>query len=328
MRLFFFYDRNFKVLRDHMVSTLEESGNGGLVLEEDFIEDLGVTKNRAGGGMPTYLYKSTKIREALQKVDEGEIFIFCDVDIQFFRPVEALVLECMGDSVDLVLQREFEDIGVNIGFMGMRNTAACRAYWDAVNVEIKETQGFDQRAANNVLYSGEAEGRFGLRWDRFPMKVWCSALAYPSGTLPEGIVIHHANYVIEYLQASNPASKIAQFAVLRDALLAHGPVSEDWRTSDEPSAQALRTLLADIAATDMMSDYRDKHFGARRPGREWCTLPEGHIARPGGFNFRAWKREQKKLAEAAAEEPAEKKLTEAAAEEPAQASGAAPSEQT
>merc|ERR1719399_2436805 len=128
MKFFFFYDANFTPLRDHMVKTLVESGNS-FELKEDFLEDLGVMKNRAGGGIPTYLYKAQKITEALASVAENEIFVFSDVDVQFFGEVEEVVRSVMSDGADLILQREFEDIGVNIGFMAMRNTEATRTFW-------------------------------------------------------------------------------------------------------------------------------------------------------------------------------------------------------
>ena len=44
--------------------------------------------------------------------------------------------------------------GVNIGFMAMRNTSACRGFWDYVHAEISRTQALDQRVVNNSLYSG------------------------------------------------------------------------------------------------------------------------------------------------------------------------------
>merc|ERR1719440_2432703 len=107
MKFFFFYDANFTPLRDHMVDTLVSSGNE-FDLQEDFLEDLGVMKNRAGGGIPTYLYKAQKITESLESVTENEVFIFSDVDVQFFGPIEETIHQVMANGADLVLQREFE----------------------------------------------------------------------------------------------------------------------------------------------------------------------------------------------------------------------------
>lgn len=263
MKFFFFYDANFTPLRDHMVDTLVESGND-FELKEDFLEDLGVMKNRAGGGIPTYLYKAQKIREALASVSENEVFVFSDVDVQFFGRIVQTMTDVMEHGADLVLQREFEDIGVNIGFMAMRNTEATRGFWEHVYTEIKRLQGLDQRIVNNLLYSGQAASLFGLRWDRFPLEIWASSMAY-SGRVPEGILVHHVNFTVEKPTASNPCVKLAQMRELR-------------KGGEEQAAFAAITQ-----ADTTMNDYRDRHFGARRPGPEWVVLPEGHIARPGGF---------------------------------------------
>lgn len=162
MKWFFFYDSNFRPLRDHLVGSARDTFD----IKEDFIEDLGVLKFRAGGGIPTYLYKAQKIKDALEECEEGEPFLFTDVDVQFLaRALE--IVEISSRGFDVVLQREFADIGVNIGFVFVRNTAASRAFWKHVHAEIVRTQALDQRVVNNALYSGFAEQELGLTWTRF-----------------------------------------------------------------------------------------------------------------------------------------------------------------
>jgi len=236
-------------------------------IREDFLEDLGVMKGRAGGGVPTYLYKAQKIKDALEAVEEGECFLFTDVDIQFLRPVQDIVAAA-AEGLDLVLQREFDDIGVNIGFCAVRNTQASRDFWKHVHGEIVRTQALDQRVVNNALYSGLAEREFGLTWGRFPAEIWASSTAF-CGPPPEGVAVHHANFTIERVTAADPSLKLDQYAMV--AAYASGDQAQ---------------MLEFVAATQTnqsMLDYRDRHFGARRPGPEWATLPEGHIARPGGY---------------------------------------------
>lgn len=208
MKWFFFYDANFRPLRDHMVA----SESGELELCEDFIEDLGVLKNRAGGGVPTYLYKAQKIKDALEATEESECFLFTDVDVQFLGPVRAIIEEAVKGR-DLVLQREFEDIGVNIGFVAVRNTRGTRAFWHHVHAEIVRTQALDQRVVNNALYSGMAEREFSLTWGRFPAEIWASSMAF-DGPPPAGLVLHHANFTLERAIAKDPSLKLAQMAIV------------------------------------------------------------------------------------------------------------------
>lgn len=234
---------------------------------EDFLEDLSVMKNRAGGGMPTYLYKAQKIKDALDAVEENEVFLFSDVDVQFFRPVQSIV-EASMENADLVLQREFDDIGVNIGFVGLRNSSSTRAFWTHVRSEIERTQALDQRVVNNTLYSGFAQQEFGLIWDRFPSDIWASSMAY-SGVAPESIAVHHANFTLVRAPSYDHSIKLSQMATVRRFF--------------EGDSEEMLEFVRQVRENLSMLDYRDRHFGARRPGPEWTVLPAGHLARPGGF---------------------------------------------
>eukprot|EP00438_Fugacium_kawagutii_P002162 Skav228796 [mRNA] locus=scaffold359:34364:34954:+ [translate_table: standard] len=112
MKVFFFYDSKFVPLRDYMVASMESSGAGSAFqLQEDILDDL-KGNNRAGGGMPTYLYKSAKIRKALDEVDKDEVFLFTDVDVQYFQPIDQILQKSMADGADIIFQKEFEDIGL------------------------------------------------------------------------------------------------------------------------------------------------------------------------------------------------------------------------
>lgn len=285
MKWFFFYDANFKPLRDNMVASNKDSFD----VREDFSEDLGVMKNRAGGGVPTYLYKAQKIKDALDAAEEGECFLFTDVDVQFLRPVEAIVTAA-AEGLDLVLQREFEDIGVNIGFCAVRKTQASLAFWQHVHSEILKTQALDQRVVNNTLYSGKAGSDFGLRWGRFPAEIWASSMAF-CGPPPEGLAVHHANFTLERVVAKDPSLKLEQMAMVA--------------AYDGGEKENMLEFVSAAQSNQSMLDYRDRHFGARRPGPEWATLPEGHIARPGGYREKKGARGGAGAAPAAEVSPAE-----------------------
>jgi len=265
MKLFFFYDENFRPLRDNLVSSLHDD----FELREYYLPDLGVMKNRAGGGVPTYLYKAHRVRDAIDEVAEGEVLVFCDVDVQFFKPVKSTIEACMTDDLDILLQSEFEDIGVNIGFMAMRNVPSVRSFWEHVHKEIERLGGLDQRIVNNILYSGRALQDFGLRWDRFPVTLWASSLA-ASGRIPPDILLHHANFTAQRCVGGDPSVKLAQMQDMRRFL------------AEDPDG--LSAFLSSVQHDPTILDYRDRHFGARRPGEVWATLPEGHLARQGGFS--------------------------------------------
>jgi len=287
MKVFFFYDSKFVPLRDYMVASMEASQPASAFqLQEDILDDL-KGNNRAGGGMPTYLYKSAKICKALDEVDKDEVFLFTDVDVQYFQPIHQIVEDCMVNGTDIIFQKEFEDIGVNIGFMAMRNTLACRGFWDYVHAEISRTQALDQRVVNNSLYSGHARGEFGLRWDRWPSKIWASSMAF-SGPLPEAIAVHHANFLIDKAPSADPMPKLEQLKQLASEL--HERKEQVQATA---TVRPWATFMEAARGCQAMLDYRSRHFGERRPGPEWSMLAEGHVARPGGYSEKAAKKRAK-----------------------------------
>ena len=56
-----------------------------------------------------YLYKAHRVRDAIDEVAKGEVLVFCDVDVQFFKPVKSTIEACMTDDLDNLLQSEFEE---------------------------------------------------------------------------------------------------------------------------------------------------------------------------------------------------------------------------
>ena len=81
--------------------------------------------------MPTYLYKSAKICKALDEVDKDEVFLFTDVDVQYFKPIDQVVKDCMANGTDIIFQKEFEDIGA---------WAVASKFWDNSNCNVGVSQ--------------------------------------------------------------------------------------------------------------------------------------------------------------------------------------------
>eukprot|EP00439_Symbiodinium_sp_Y106_P075440 s1379_g14.t5 len=216
--LHFFSDANFTPLRDHFVGSLADDR---IELRETFVEDLGVIKQRTAGGVPVYKFKTKLLLEALEEAAPEEVFLISDVDIQFFGEILPLVKEGIAGR-DLCLQREFTNLGVNIGFMAIRRTAASMKFWQSVWDELP-TGRHDQRIVNNLLYAAQVPG---MRWGCFPPAVWASSQAFDGNGVPEQIILHHANWVVrDYhagpeggADASNPLAKLQQLRQLREAV--------------------------------------------------------------------------------------------------------------
>jgi len=273
-KLFFFWDDNFRALRDQMVASLADDWD----VHESHLVDHQAVLGRAGGGLPTYLYKAQAIVRALESCAEGEVFVFCDVDIQFFRPVLPAVMEAV-KGMDLVFQREFEDIGVNIGFVAVRANKRTQQFWELVYAEIVKNKGLDQRIVNNMLLSEVASKELGITWARFPLSFWASSQGW-SGNFPENVLLHHANFTTEKSNSNDPSLKVEQLDLVRSLL------------SEEKGLQA---WLSTIKGDTTLATYRERHFGRLRPGPCWTFLPEDHPARPGGYR----EKKEKKSAAAA-----------------------------
>eukprot|EP00439_Symbiodinium_sp_Y106_P074845 s1379_g14.t1 len=271
--LHFFSDANFTPLRDHFVGSLADDR---IELRETFVEDLGVIKQRTAGGVPVYKFKTKLLLEALEEAAPEEVFLISDVDIQFFGEILPLVKEGIAGR-DLCLQREFTNLGVNIGFMAIRRTAASMKFWQSVWDELP-TGRHDQRIVNNLLYAAQVPG---MRWGCFPPAVWASSQAFDGNGVPEQIILHHANWVVrDYhagpeggADASNPLAKLQQLRQLREAVQGE----DDGAKLD---------FFRGISLDPDLADYHQRTYGDLRYGPEWTALPVGHPARPGGTRRR------------------------------------------
>ncbi len=115
----------------------------------------------------------------------GDIVLWADIDIQFFRPCTDLVLDCM-QGHDLACQMWHENLGdVNTGFMAIRCNERSLAFFEAVRELPFEGRDFaDQDVINDLLDGGEPP----VRWTRFPRQIYQIKL----GPMPGDIALHHA----------------------------------------------------------------------------------------------------------------------------------------
>jgi hypothetical protein len=185
----------------------------------------------------------------------GQVFIYSDSDVQFFRPILEDVVQLIGDK-DLLVQRDSPQGHLCAGFMILR------ADWPLLNLfqEIKQKLALnslidDQAALNIELMKdgvgGDAQGmpydqlvtvayhrageaykelphianRFGVRWNYLPSSFFGggteSGKAWKPGdeiALPDDAAMHHANWT------EGNENKIAQLRYVRqryEARFAH-----------------------------------------------------------------------------------------------------------
>lgn len=91
--------------------------------------------------------KSATIIAAIQE-HWGEVFVYSDVDVVFFAPTKAAILESIADK-DIVCQRDDPLGSLCTGFFGIRANETTLQLWQAVRQSI-EREGRDQVAFNRL----------------------------------------------------------------------------------------------------------------------------------------------------------------------------------
>jgi hypothetical protein len=161
--------------------------------------------------------KLNLILERIEKEAEGSIFVFSDVDIQFFGPI-ADDLRCLVQGYDLLFQH---DRGthhppvlewLNSGFIVIRACSASRQVFEKARAYLREKDDprVDDQGALRAVTVDERQARIGL----LPTRYWTHGC--PDWTPRQGIdppadiLMHHANWII------GNGIKVAQLGIVRE----------------------------------------------------------------------------------------------------------------
>lgn len=127
----------------------------------------------------------------------GRLFIFSDVDIQFFKPIEHDIKELLQDK-EFIIQRDSPAGHVCSGFFAFTCSEKTLTLWQTVLAFINKNPHIcDQWALFAVLI----QYRFPITWDYLPDRYfgagsltgrhWNQGDTLP---IPNDIAIHHANW--------------------------------------------------------------------------------------------------------------------------------------
>jgi len=104
----------------------------------------------------------------------GDVFVYSDVDIQFFKPVNALLIDAI-EGYDIVCQKDHPDDGqLCTGFFVIKATKRTLKLWKLVHQAIKK-EGQDQLAFN----------RFIRRLKYWPWNLWYLCPSIKDNYLPK-----------------------------------------------------------------------------------------------------------------------------------------------
>ncbi len=159
-----------------------------------------------------------KVKLIIRAIEEnwGKIFIFSDVDIQFFAPIQNKIEQLMGDN-DMLIQKNSPNGGVCSGFFACRgNEKTLRLWQDAYQLMLSDEKISDQAALTHCLKKRKKY----ITWNHFPDiffgggtltgRHWTPTKQLP---IPTKIIMHHANWT------KGIRNKIAQLRYVRNEVM-------------------------------------------------------------------------------------------------------------
>ena len=154
------------------------------------------------GWRQTTIQKVDLIIQAV-KDNWGKVFIFSDVDIQFFGPIQQHILSLMQDN-DLIIQKNSPNGVICSGFFACRGNEKTLRLWQDVRKVMVRTRLSDQRSLNRCLRKQKRRGNlYGIKWNYLPPIFFgggaLTGKRWHPGTkllVPQGVVMHHANWTI------------------------------------------------------------------------------------------------------------------------------------
>lgn len=212
-----FYTPSHAIFKDEWfiptLNALKESCN---VVIKFYPQECAQAQWMRPGWTDTTLHKIELILEAIEK-HWGDIFIYADIDIQFFAPFVADVLQRM-EGLDLVFQRHNPQGVVCSGFFACRANQTTKDFFLMVQSMMQKNKKMsDQPAINHQL-----KKHTDLAWDYLPDTFFgggtrsATSKAWEPGDgldIPEGIILHHANCT------RGIKNKLAQLAYVRKVVL-------------------------------------------------------------------------------------------------------------
>jgi hypothetical protein len=116
------------------------------------------------GWIETTIRKVDLILRAIEE-NWGSIFIFSDVDIQFFCPIQNTILMCMQDK-DMVIQRNSPSGVLCSGFFACRANEKTLRLWTDVKEKMKQGGSYsDQKSLNHCIKRSSKHNPYSITWD-------------------------------------------------------------------------------------------------------------------------------------------------------------------
>lgn len=150
----------------------------------------------------------------------GNVFIFSDVDIQFFCPIQETILSLLKDN-DLIIQKNSPNGVLCSGFFACKANEKTLTLWtDVRKIMEKNSSKSDQISLNQCIKRNSKKNPYGIKWDYLPDTFFGGGTLtghewHPGKKLPipANIMMHHANWT------KGIHNKIAQLKYVKQTVI-------------------------------------------------------------------------------------------------------------
>lgn len=208
---------------------LPSLGNEFEVILDKYKQECPTGKYLEKGWNKAVANKANTIIKAI-KENWNKIFIFSDVDIQFFSLNKQIILECIKDK-DIVFQKDSITGTLCTGFFVCRGNKKTLKLWQTIKKRLKEEKVVDDQLELNSCFRNE-KSPYNLKWGYLPRKFFSPGLSPNIGPnlwkpgvkllIPKSIVMHHANWT------RGIKNKVLQFEYIRK-LVNNGKYYSSWK---------------------------------------------------------------------------------------------------
>jgi len=214
MKLYALYTPSHAVLKNEwFIPSIQDDFD--LILE--FHEQTCPSGYFMGSGWTKTTIKKVKLIIHAIEENWGKIFIFSDVDIQFFAPIQEHI-EKLIENKDIIIQKNSPNGVFCSGFFSCRGNEKTLQLWqDALNLMANDQKISDQKALNRCLK--KKNNKYGIVWGYLPNTFfgggtltghrWRPGKKLP---IPKNIVMHHANWTSSF------KDKILQLRYVRNTV--------------------------------------------------------------------------------------------------------------
>lgn len=215
MKLYAYYTEEMSQLKDYFFNSIKDDWDINIEKWDSF------DGNSNFGSEQFRLITTKKLYFLLEKIKEniGRIIIYSDVDIQFFRSCNNIILDLI-DGNDLLFQSENVNSNkvINSGFIVIRcneNTLKMFKECSEMRIDQNVSSFFDQTILQYYITINSY-----IKWNVLPIEFYnrCFGVA-----IPQNIVLHHATCTIPQIingkEISSLEQKIKQLESVKSIVL-------------------------------------------------------------------------------------------------------------